>query len=180
MRALKYIVVFAAVAGIFCGAPEQERPRADGGYGPLPAATFEELTQAEVDALVKVLPDVTAALGAAGYAPEFEEDGGIADLIYRSATGMKEVPGVADALKKCDMDWEAFQTTMFKVMSAAAAIGRDMTAAMVDSLGLEGEELEMVKAELARGKEFCDRVPVANRNMVTANREKLGPLAGGQ
>jgi hypothetical protein len=189
MRALKFAAVFAVVAGVFCGTPNPEQPGSETdlteqgkpvGYGPLPAAAFEVLTQVEVDALVKVLPGVTAALKAADYEPEYKEDGGIADMIASSVTGMRTVPGVEEAMKKADMSWEVFQTTMLKVMSATAAISLDMAFAMAESSGGEGEEAERMKAEIEKGKEFCARVPEANKKMVMENRDALGALGGGR
>jgi hypothetical protein len=187
MRALTFVVMFAVVAGVFCGTPNPEQPRSEadmteqskpGGYGSLPAAAFEILTQAELDAILEVLPDVGAALHAADYAPEEKEDDDISDAIARAVTGMRAVPGVEDAMKKTNMSWEVFQASMHKVLSATAAAGLDMATAMAESMGGEGEEAEKMQAELEKAKEFCAKVPEENKKMVMKHMDELSALGG--
>ena len=187
MRVLTFVVMFAVVAGVFCGVPNPEQQRSEAdlteqskpvGYGPLPAAAFETLTQAEMDAFLVVLPGVGAALKAVDYAPEDKEEDDISDVIARAVMGMRAVPGVEEAMKKTDMSWKVFQATMYKVMSATAAVGLDMATAMAESMGGEGEEAEKMQAELEKGKEFCGKVPEENKKMVMQHMDALGALGG--
>lgn len=187
MRALTFVVMFAVVAGIFCGTPNPEQPRSEAdlteqskpvGHGALPAAAFEVLTQAEMDAFLAVLPGVGAALKAAEYAPEDKEEDEVADAIARAVMGMRAVPGVEDAMKKTDMSWKVFQASMYKVMSATAAVGLDMATAMAESMGGEGEEAEKMKAEIEKAKEFCAKVPEENKKMVMQHMDALSALGG--
>ncbi len=144
----------------------------------MPAAAFEILTQAELDAILKVLPGVGAALKAGDYAPEYKEEEEVADAIARAVIGMKAVPGVEDALKKTNMSWKVFQASMYKVMSATAAVGLDMATAMAESMGGEGEEAEKMQAELEKAKEFCAKVPEENKKMVMKHMDELSALGG--
>lgn len=177
MKVLKLAVVFALVAGIFCGGQEQAETPGYGltepAKGTMPAVAFEDLTEAEMAKLTAALPDVVAALKAAGYSPEEREGDEIPDALARAVSGMGEVAGVQAALKKHKTDWNAFSNTMYKVMAASAAIGLDMAIQMAEAFVDDSEEGQEMKAELEKARAFCGQVPEANREMIIENMDKL-------
>lgn len=179
MKVLKLVAVFALVAGIFCGGQQQaENTPAEtpATAGTLPAVAFEQITEPEMQTFVAALPEVGAALKAAGYAPEEKEGEEVADALARVVSGMEKVEGVEAALAKTGTNWAEFSPTMYKVMAASAAIGLDMAVAMAEGLPEDTEEGKAMKAELEKAKVFCGQVPKENREVVIQNMDKLEAL----
>ncbi|MFO7637989.1 MAG: hypothetical protein R6X14_01595 [bacterium] len=180
MKVVRLAVLFALVAGVFCGGQEQTESTtaqaAGEAFGAMPGVAFAELTQAEMDRLVGALPDVVAALKAGGYETAEEEGDEIPDALARTVSGMRDVPGVGEALKKSGTNWDEFSGTMYKVMAASTAIGLEMALAMAEGMVDETEDGKKMKAELEKARAFCERVPQGNREMVIQNMERLEPL----
>ena len=78
------------------------------------------------------------------------------------------------------MSWQVFQSTMYKVMSATAAVGLDMATAMAESMSGEGEQAQQMKAEIEKAKDFCGKVPEENKKMVIQHMDELEALGGGR
>lgn len=179
MTVLRLAVAAAVLmVGVFCGTQEQaqtEQPAGDNA-GEMPAVAFEPISEAEMDKFTGALPDVSAALKAAGYAPEEREEDELPQALARMVAGMGEVDGVKAALKKNGTAWPEFSGTMYKVMAASAALGLDMAIAMAAGFADDSEQGKEIQAELDKAKAFCERVPQGNREIIVQNMEKLEPL----
>ncbi|HDQ98977.1 MAG TPA: hypothetical protein ENN51_01630 [candidate division WOR-3 bacterium] len=182
MKALKLAVAAVLImTGLFCGGQEQaeqqpvERPAGE-GFDAMPAVAFEEISEAEMDKFADALPDVGAALKAAGFTPEEREEDEIPDALARLVKGMGQVEGVEAALVRNNTNWPEFSATMYKVMAASAALGLEMALAMAEGFADESEEGKQMMAELEKARAFCERVPEENREAIMQNMGRLEAL----
>ncbi len=138
----------------------------------LPEAAYAPLAEDEFARFAGALPAAVAALKSAGFEPDNRPNENIPAGIARIVGGMEKQSGVAESLAAHQTDWAAFSTTMYKVMSAAAAIAVDMAAA-ADSL----KDNSLTQKNLSDDRAFADKVPQDNRDFVINHQEKLLPLS---
>jgi hypothetical protein len=185
------LVALLFIGGIYCGGGETAEtpatPTTETGHeghdhGAMaaegfPEEAFQELTKAEMDEYVKVLPEVSKAFKAAGYKSVSTEDKSLMADMAATIEGMKAVPGAEDAVKKAGSTWDKFRVTTFKVMSASAAMAMGMAEAMAESMSDESAEAKAALAEVKKAKEFFAGVPEKNQTMMFEYMEQLEPLS---
>lgn len=183
-KVLTFAALFVLVAAVFCGGDKTEAPKTEtpttqaptlanlpAGW---PAEAFSELTKAELDAYVKPLPNVAAALKTAKFKPVGSTPADLVKDLGLTIDAMKSVAGVEDALKAANVTWDAFRITTFKVLATNSAMAMGIAEAMVAEL--KGEEAEKAKAELQKAKAVFDQVPKKNSELVFSYMDQLAPL----
>jgi hypothetical protein len=118
-------MVFASLAGVFCGG--KAGSQAPATVEKWPAEATGELTENDVARLVKVLPALDAALKADSWRPAMprEGDGPVAALA--GYVESMNVPGVDDSLKKAGSNWSEVRATLYKAFAATTALSIDRT-----------------------------------------------------
>lgn len=184
-RILSIVAVLAIAAVLSCGgkkpapkaaASKTATPAASASNVPAgwPAETFAELTKAEMDAYVKVLPNVMAALKKASFKATLSNPPDMVKDMGTTIEAMKSAAGVDDALKAGGSTWPAYRVTTYKVMAATNAMVMGMADAMIgDSTSKEAQQ---AKAMLKAAKPVFDQVPKKNGEMLFTYMDQLKAL----
>jgi len=159
-----FVILLAALA-LQCGQSRAPRPA-------LPEAAFAPIAEDEFANFSAALPGFVSALKAAGYQPRSVPNENIASGLARIIRGMEGLPGVADSLAAKGMTWPEFSTTLYKVMTTAAAIAVDMTFAADSSLPKRTKD-----KGLESDRALAARVPESNREFLTSHQNQLAPLS---
>ena len=173
MRAVALIVLFAALAGLFCGGGKPAVPAAT-----WPAEAIGSLTEADIAQFVKVLPTFSAALKAASWTPTLpKEDAGPVGSLVPYVEGMN-VPGVEESLKAAGSDWSTLRPTLYKVFAATAALSVDAAPPeMIEQMRKDtSAAAKKGVKDYEAFKAACSQVPSANKQMVTSHQQELQAL----
>lgn len=185
-RILAIAAVVVIAVALSCGGGKKTPPKAAASKTATPAAsaanvpagwpteTFAELTKPEMDAYVKVLPGVMAALRKANFKAVQSNPPDLVKDMGTTIEAMKTAAGVDDALKAGGSSWAAYRTATYKVMAATNAMVIGMAEAMMsDSTSKEGKQ---AKAMFKAAKPVFDQVPKKNGEMLFTYMDQLKAL----
>ena len=185
-RILSIAAVVVIAMALSCGGGKKPAPKAAASKTTTPVATaanvpagwppetFTELTKSEMDAYVKVLPNVMAALKKANFKATMSNPPDMVKDMGATIEAMKSAAGVDDALKAGGSTWTAYRITTYKVMAATDEMVMGMAEAMIgDSTSKEALQ---AKAMFTAAKPVFSQVPKANGQVLFTYMDQLKPL----